>query len=652
MSTGGALARCLGLCALVLSTAPVSAGADWKPIDPAHLSQKAPIVEKDADAEAIFWEVWVRDELDGAVPRTVLDHYVRVKIFTERGKESQSKVDITYAGNAKIKDVAGRTIKPDGTIVELKKDSVFDRTIVKAEGLKVKAKSFAMPAVEPGALIEYRWREVRPDHLAYYMRLEFQRDIPVQLVKYYLKPLTGLPFAMRSITFNGQGTAFVKEKDGFYSTTMSNVPAFREEPRMPPENQVRPWILIYYAEDKKLTADKYWKQYGKEQYEEYKGRMKPNDEVKKTALEVIGDAATPEQKIERLFGFCRSKIRNIYRDPAFTEEDRDKFKGNKSPGDTLKRGIGSGEDIDLLFASLAAASGFEARMGRSCDRGRYFFDPNVIDSYFLEVYNVAVRVGEEWRFFDPGSIYVPFGMLRWQEEGLPVLITDPKDPIFVTSPLSPPEKSLQKRQATLRLTEDGTLEGNVRIEYYGHPAVERRNYDDEDSTEQREETLRSSVADRLSTAELADISIENLNDAVKPYVYSYRVRVPGYAQRTGRRLFLQPAFFQRGIGPLFRTAERVHSIYFRYPWAEEDNVTIELPRGFVLDNADSPGSFAAGEIGKYDVKINVVGGNKLDYRRTFSFNGVLFPPNVYPQLKQVFDELHKRDNHTITLKQQ
>ncbi|MDQ1522550.1 MAG: hypothetical protein QOE47_474, partial [Pyrinomonadaceae bacterium] len=84
---------------------------DWRPIDPAHLALKAPVVEKDADAEAIFWEVRVDDaEMD-----LIFTNYIRIKIFTERGRESQSKIDIIpFRPNARIKDVAGRTIKPDG----------------------------------------------------------------------------------------------------------------------------------------------------------------------------------------------------------------------------------------------------------------------------------------------------------------------------------------------------------------------------------------------------------------------------------------------------------------------------------------------------------------------------------------------------------
>src|SRR5437868_3718241 len=106
------------------------AGEDWKPIDPAHLAMKTPMVEPDADAEAIFWEVHVADDMSNGDPRTVLTHYIRIKIFTERGKESQSQVDLPYLGNTKITDIAGRTIKPDGSIVHLKKDAVFQSRIV------------------------------------------------------------------------------------------------------------------------------------------------------------------------------------------------------------------------------------------------------------------------------------------------------------------------------------------------------------------------------------------------------------------------------------------------------------------------------------------------------------------------------------------
>src|SRR5215470_17072504 len=81
----------------------ISLAEDWKPIYPAHLAFKSPVVDKDADAEAIFWEVHV----DDAGTDLVFNNYIRNKIFTDRGKKSQSKIDILYNGKYNIKDIAG-----------------------------------------------------------------------------------------------------------------------------------------------------------------------------------------------------------------------------------------------------------------------------------------------------------------------------------------------------------------------------------------------------------------------------------------------------------------------------------------------------------------------------------------------------------------
>jgi uncharacterized protein DUF3857/transglutaminase superfamily protein len=629
------------------------AGDEWKPVDPSHMAMKEAVVEKGADAEAIFWEVHINDSGQDLV----FSNYIRIKVFTERGKESQSKIDIIYRGQNKIVDIVGRTIKPDGSIVELKKEAIFDRTIIKAGEFKVKAKTFAMPAVEPGVIIEYRWREIRPNQMANNIRLQFQREIPVQFVKYYLKPaqldvgLSSLGMSYRA--FNGEASPPLKDKDGFYTTSMSNVPALHEEPRMPPENQVKVWMLLFYSRDRTLPPQEYWPKLGRELSDAVRSGMKVNDDVKKAAAAAIGDATTPEQKLQRIFEFCRTRIKNSNSAiSGLTDADRAKLKKNESPADTLKRGIGDGGDIDQLFAAMATAAGFEARAAAISDRSDIFFDKNFTNSYFLRAIDIAVKVGNEWRFFEPGTPYVPFGMIRWQQEALPALILDQKEPVFVQTPASTADKTIQKRTGTLTLAEDGTLEGDVRIEYTGHLAVEKKDQNEDDSPSQREETLRELIKSQMSTAELSNIKIENVTDPDKPFVYSFHVRVPGYAQRTGKRLFLQPAFFRKGIGAMFPASTRKLPIYFHYAWKEEDNITISLPAGFALDNADRPEPLKAGDVAEYEVLIGVTTkGDELHYKRSFKFNALIIPASSYTPLKNLFDMIHESDNHTITLKQ-
>jgi hypothetical protein len=631
------------------------AGDDWRAVDPAELTLKTSVVEKDADAEALFWEVHVDD---GDVDELVFSNYVRVKVFTERGKESQSQIDLAYFGSSRIKDISARTIKPDGSIVELNKEDIHERTIVKANGLKVKAKSFAMPGVEPGAIIEYRWREVQGDSDANYVDLQFQRDIPVRSVSYLVRPYTG-PDA-RGLAYKEfhmpPGAKFEKAKNGFYSVSLTNVPAYREEPRMLPEDEVRSWILLFYNSSE-IQPEKFWVDIGKRLYEATKDDMKANDDVRRKATEIIGNANDPDAKLRRLYEFCQTKIRNLSRDSSITSEERAKLaKEIKSPADTLKKGMGRGGNIDNLFAALANAAGFEAHMAFSGNRQNFFLDANFPNAYFLLRGSsfVAVKLGETWQFFSPAETYTPFGMLGWREEGQKALIAA-KDPSWVATPMSSPDKSLKKSSGKFRLLEDGTLEGDARIEYTGQFAVDKKMDAEDDSEVQREETLRNDIKSHISTAEISDIKIENVTDPLKPFVYSFHIKAPGYAQRTGKRLFIQPSFFKHGIGPMFKAADRKNAIYFHYPWAEKDEVEIELPQGFALDNPDAPLPFSAGAISEYKINMGTAdNGRTLILRREFFFGGggnIIFPGTSYSQLKAVFDRLNESDEHTITLKQ-
>jgi len=645
------------LCTLAFITCPARAViVEWRPVDPADLALKAPRVDKEAGAEAIFWEVWVMDELQGSDTHTVLTHYVRLKIFNDRGREAYSTIDIPTVGKVQIRDVAGRTIKPDGTILELKKDAVFERTLVKAGGLKINAKSFAMPGVEPGAIIEYRYREYRDNQLSQYMRLPFQRDIPIQKVTYHIKPLNvpWLPWGMRTMSLHCNPTPFTRDRDGYFTTSLNDAPAIVEEPHMPPHDEVQGWMLIYYAPDKKLTPENYWKDYGRETYKAYKDSMKVGGDVRKIANGILNGAANDDEKLRRIYQYCQTKIKNVQHD-VITAEERADTKQNKRPADTLSQEVGTGFDIDMAFAALASAAGFDARMTRLADRGDHFFNAAIVDSYFMRGFNVAVRVDDKWRFFDPASTYIPYGMLRWQEEGQKTLVSDNKEPEFVDTPMTGPEKSVAKRSGVFHLDEEGTLEGDVKLMYTGHQAVGRRNSIESDSAEQRLENIREEAKSRMSTAEVTDVKVENAGDAEKPLTYSFHIKVPGYAQRTGKRLFLQPSFFEFNTAPMFPNATRKYPVYFHYAWSEEDSVQVKLPDGYEFDHPDIPGGFNLGGAGQYSAKAQITSDKRLLYTRQLTFGAkasLLFPAEVYPQLKKIFDAIHESDTHTLTLKQQ
>lgn len=510
-----------------------------------------------------------------------------------------------------------------------------------------------MPNVEKGVIVEYRYTEVYPNGSASNVRMFFQHDIPIQNITYYFKPFRGGKY----FAFNMKDTIFVEDKGGFYRATMENVPALKEEPRMPPEDQVRSWLLFYYSDPNMTTSD-FWSYAGYSLAKGYeiKDTLKPSKEVKATAEQVSAGVQTPDEKLAKIFEFCKTQIRNITFDTTLTDEQKDEIRPNKSTSETLQKRQGKRGEINELFASMATALGFEARLAFGGDRSEFFFNPRQAHLSFIHFSAIAVRVGQQWQFYDPGEIFAPYGTLPWYEEDTSVLLLGAKDYYQAKTPISGINKNIVRRSGKFKLSEDGTLEGTVKIEYTGQLSYLQKMENYDKSPSKREEMLKEEIAERISTAEVSAISIDNATDPEKPFTYQYKIRVPNYASRTGKRLFLQPGFFKYGAKPLFTSETRTHPIYFEYPWFENDAIEFEYPKGFVPDNIVVPGNvFEAKNITSLNFEMNVRRDlNKLTYKRRFFFgNGVLlFPASAYSGLKTLWDNFQKADSSVVSLRQQ
>lgn len=642
------------LCAVLALAASAAAGdaVEWRPVTPAELKMDKPVVEPDADAEAIFWEITLDDKKR---TKMTMSHYVRVKIFTERGREKFSKFDIPFVKGIKIENVAARVIRPDGSVTELQPGDIFEREIVKAGKLKVRAKSFAVPNIEPGVIVEYQYEEVRKNDSVSGERLSFQRDIPMQKVAYYVRPYKDTSLETTPYNMTGD-TRFVddRERKGFQVLSRTNVPALKDEPYMPPEDEVRQWVFLRYITLGSLLN---WANLSMNYQGLLKEVAKPDKTIRRKAEELTAGAGSEDEKLRRLYDFVQNDIKNVTYDTTLTEDERDNLK-LKDADDVLKRGMGTSGFIDLLFAALAQGAGFNVNLAVSGDRSEQFFNPNKYKSTsFIRPCCIAVKVNDQWKFFNPGTPFLPYGKLVWYEEDVVAMLVGDGGYMWIETPLSNPEDSPAKRTGRFKLLEDGTLEGTARIEYSGHQAISRRRDAYEDSQAKREEDFREEIRKRISTAEISDLRIENFNDPNKPLAYEFKMKVPNYAQKTGKRLFFKPSVFEYGADPVFSAATRTYDVYFPYPWSEEDDIEIRLPEGHDLDNADSPGDVADPN-GITSLKIGIGVDrevNTLVFSRKFHFGGggnIFFKVGSYPALKNLFDAFNQSDQHQITLKKE
>jgi hypothetical protein len=353
-----------GVLALLLFAPAPRAGADalglgyrdWRPLDPNDPSLKEPAVDKEAGAEILFSEVHAFDEYSGR-SYSIQDHYVRLKIFTMEGARTFGNVEIPFSSRHVISDVRGRTLKPDGTIVELRADDVHERKLDKSGRQRMSVKVFPLPALEPGAIVEYQWRS-RAEALFTNVRYALQANAPARELRYFIKPLVRewMPYKMSVRAFHAEIPRWEETHDGFHTITLKNVPAFRSEPRMPPEDEVRPFLLVYYSSNPSTKADKYWKDYAKDLYDWYKSSLNPNPEIQARAREVVGDATEPLQKLQRLYDYCVliRKTEDV-ETPLHEEqlaEERTQYQANTR---TLAEGRGSNRDINVAFGSPTRA---------------------------------------------------------------------------------------------------------------------------------------------------------------------------------------------------------------------------------------------------------------------------------------------------------
>ena len=124
---------------------------DWQPVTPEDLSLKY-------DAAHPYPAVILYHEETSDDNREHLVSYYKLKVLNEAGRK-QANVLLYYRNDfSNIIDVKGRTISPSGAITVFE-GKPFDTTVVKGKGHKLKAKSFVLPNVEVGSIIEYRYTE-------------------------------------------------------------------------------------------------------------------------------------------------------------------------------------------------------------------------------------------------------------------------------------------------------------------------------------------------------------------------------------------------------------------------------------------------------------------------------------------------------------
>ena len=619
---------------------------EFAPVNKAELEMKDN--PKQPGAHAMILE-WRDSKTDNTGYHQV---YFRMKIFTAEGKK-YGDIEVEYKKDREsVNHINARTIHQDGTIIPFS-GQVFDKLIVKDRNNKYHAKTFSMPDIQPGSIVEYYYTVNYEFHFSAAIWF-IQRDLYIQKASFRLTQAdTSRYYGSISTRCNSQLAPHDEKpflKGGQFGLDVTEVPAYEEESFAPPQGANSAWFICWYTDlNTADDTDKFWKAYGKERNSKYEERIGRHRTVEEEANSLIAAADTPEQKIRKLYDRSQ-KIRNLGFEHIKTEQEvkKEKLKELRNIEDVLKNGYAYGTDINLLFVGLARAAGFEANMVQTSTRNKFFFNKESHMDFFLDDNITVVKIDGKNIFLDPGTAYCPYGFLSWFDTGVVALKINKDGGDWVTTPLIEAKDAQRIRKADLQYS-DGILKGKVHVEYKNNRALSwRLDFVNEDEAEQKHDLEEEAKTWFPQGADVKLVNVANAMDANKPLLVEYDVEINGMGSSVGSRVLVPMAIFQSNeLSPL-RHEKRKFPVYFHHASSNIDRVNITIPSDLAVDSIP-PRRTDQQNIGVYDAQYSREG-NVLQFQRTMALFGIYYPLDYYSSLRSFFDKAALSDQDSAVLK--
>jgi hypothetical protein len=623
-----------------------------------------------AAAVVLFDEEITKDDLH------VIQHYKRVKILTQEGVEKYANVEENYVrtsgdyydpGNDQtVGDVVGRTIHSDGTIIPFT-GKPYLKTIVKGQDVKYQSMVFTLPDVEVGSIIEYRYSTrfsdsvveapdwiiqgelyVKSAHYAWYPTTEPLVDsdsgLPVNAISWF--PI--LPAGAKITQMQPPAKDSVSSPPTIYDLVVHDIPPTLDEEYMPPLANYSYRVLFNFTPY--TSSAEYWKAKGKHWSKTMDSFIGPNSDLKKATQDVIAGAATPDDKLRKIYAAVMALENTEYTRVRDAREEKAEGGGKVDNADEiLKHKRGDQNDLTLLFIGMARAAGLEAYAMLVPDRSRHFFLKDWLSLSQFDDMIAIVNVDGKEQYFDPGSRYCPYGHLAWQHTFVGGLRQTAGGTDFGQTLGDGYGTNRQTRVANLKMDEHGQITGKIDREFSGAAALDWRHKALKGDEESLRHALEADLQDKLpKSLEVKVTEIKNVDDYEKPLTVSYDV-AGTMGTPTGKRLVMPVDLFTAGDTATFPQEKRDTAVYFHYPESVQDALRVNFQTGFDVEATPAEGKFAIPKRAMYDM-TTTSGPTNFTTRRLYVMGDFLFLPSDYATLRDFYSQLEAKDQESVVLK--
>jgi hypothetical protein len=635
------------LVAVLSASSYARAGDDWIPIPPEDLALKDNPKQPGADAMVLYRQVDI-DQGNSAIT-----NYVRIKIFTQEGVKKEGNVEIEYNKSQEaIQGVRARTIQADGKITEFD-GATLDKEIVKGPGRRYFAKTFSLPNVQPGCIIEFRYREQFSGYGYVYGHWVVQYDLFTRLARFSMKSRpSSLPLLTRSYRLYAENATIQRQGGGEFTLEVHDLPGIEEEPLMPSENSLRATVDFYYQDrdaPPNETTDQFWKRIGKRWNDELEAFLGNKAVLGAEVRQDVNNDDSPEVKLRKIYARVL-KIRNLNLEEKTSkkEQHEEDLKKNNDAEDVLKHGYGTTWQINALMVGLTRAAGLEAAEVHVSSRNERIFYPQRRATSDLTDVLVWVRADSKEYYLDPGSRYFPFSVLAWDEYATDGIRLTKDGCDMIKTPDPQVSDASTTRRADLTIDPSASISGKLSIDF-GRTESAYWRLDERDADEQgRKKALEDRIGQGLGAGSTFDISrVDNWDDVEKPLHIEGTVSTPSFAKTMEQRMLMPLEIFQNSESAFFQSEKRVNEIDFSYPYEAIDDIVVHVPPKFKTSAIPDPKKISPGPV-SYEISATPLP-EGYEVKRHLVISGIRYPKTSYTGLRNFFSLAKTDDNAQLML---
>lgn len=577
--------------------------------------------------------------------KLVFGEHSQIKILTERGKK-YADVRIFYLEGDNVNKIDAVTWLPNGKKVKLDQNTIYEKT-----GDLWNEKVFAFPAVEVGAVLEYRY-ERRSESLHFLNPWDFQAEEFTKLSSLEIFLPDGFNYNTFFANYPGitepkTAPVFRMESNNkkVYSFfwKLEDVPGIKSEPYMTNTDDYLARVyfqLVSFNDgnhDYKFIAT--WNDLAKTVREYYKEFLNLDSGLKELANQKLSGITNRNERIKVLYEFVRDQIE--------TADFRGLMNSNlRKPDRIIKMKSGSAVEKNLLLINLLNQAGIDARPLLISTRNNGKFQPSWAQLQQFNHLLVAIASTTKLMLLDPGDRFSPLGMLPPNDlNGQGLLVEKDKGEI-VKIPAATCA-NLVTAQTRANLTEDGDLICRTVLQFEDYEARKVRT---KLSLNNKEEFVKTILEDKFESVEFDSFRITGENDLNLPVKFVLNYKLRSYAQATGELFYMNPALMHRLQSNPFKREKRNFPVEYDYLESSREEVEINLPAGLKLTEMPKLTRFTLPFM-IFNATCEIAE-NQIKFVRDFRLRQTLFQNTAYNELRKSYEEIISSDQAQLVLTKQ